>query len=185
MDLNKLRDQLKNSQPVRVTRSGHLKIDDESGEKGGFGHGGHGDGEHSTASRLKRHTFADSARLTRDHLELARHTRARVTIWEGQPAIEECIETNFGVSFRLVFVVPVSFPVLAPKVYCIEPVVPKTLAYHVYRDGSLCLLQPWEWSPENTLLDVRNWACEWAFNVVPKLVADEPWMSPEHRMGLS
>lgn len=175
MDLNKLRDQLKNSQPVRVTRSGHLKVDDEGGEKPA----------NSSASRLKRHTFADAARLIRDHLELARHTHARVTTWQGQPAFEERIETNFGVSFRLVLVVPLSFPVQAPKVYCIEPDVPRTMAYHVYRDGSLCLMQPWEWSPGHTLLDVRNWACEWAFNVVPKLAADQPWMSPEHRMGLA
>lgn len=172
MDLNKLREQLEKSRPVKVTRTGRLKIDENDHRS-----------ERPGASRLKRHTFADTGRAAQDHFDLARRTGAAAVTWQGKPALRETITTNFGVPFTFVMVVPDGYPAVPPKVYCTAPEVPKKLAYHVYSDGALCLMQPWEWSPSNTLLDVRNWACEWAFNVVPKLLADQPWMSPEHRVG--
>lgn len=121
-------------------------------------------------------------RLARDAAELLRCTRAvrRVGV-EGMAAFEEVVRTNFGVHVRFVFLVPPEYPAVAPRVYCVEPDVPRDLSLHVYSNGSLCLYQPGEWRRAFTLLDVRNWACEWAFNVIPRVEVGADWMSPEHR----
>ena len=174
MDLNKLREQLEKSRPVRVTRSGRLRPDDDSRPAQ----------ESEPArrpSRLKTHTFAlDDARWAQERALMSLHTQARQIEFEGQRAFEERTETVFGVDFHFVFVVPDHFPAVAPDVYCLEPVVPRQTKYHVYSNGTLCLFLPGEWHSGLTLLDVRNWTCEWAFNVVPRLMAGDDWISPEH-----
>lgn len=172
MDLNKLREQLERSRPVRVTRDGRLEVDDSKSPAQA--------GERPPPSRLKRHTFAD-ARLARDAVELLAHSRARSITVDGRPSFEEWVVTDFGVEFHFVFVVPEHYPYQAPSVYCLQPEVPALISHHVYACGSLCLYQPGEWTPDLTLLDIRNWTCEWAFNVVPKLYGHDVWMSPEHK----
>lgn len=170
MDLNKLREQLQQSKPVRVTRSGRLESEDGRPVRRSEG-----------PSRLKKHTFAWFGRLDQERTLMKKHTQARECTFEGNLAFEETIETNFGLPFTFRIVVPSNFPVAAPRVYCLSPEVPHTLEYHTYSDGHLCLYQPGEWSTRTTLVDVRNWTCEWAFNVVPKLHGLKDWMSPEHR----
>ncbi len=171
MDLNLLREQLRKSEPVRVTRTGQLETE--------AGRPLEGRDVAAGPSRIKRHTFANT-RLESDCRQLDDHTGAWRRLVDGVLTFEEEVETNFGVRFRFRMVVPASFPAVAPRVFCLEPEVPKSMEFHTYADGHLCLFQVWEWQPTFTLLDVRNFYCEWAFNVVPRLHGAEGWISPEH-----
>lgn len=172
MDLNRLRDQLEQSQPVRVTRTGRLETVDGQERPNADGQG---------PSQLKRHTFANLGTLARDCAELEANSQARRRLWDGKLAFEETIETNFGVPFTFRMVVPDGFPAVQPRVYCLSPDVPKTAKFHTFTEGSLCLLEPGAWSSDTTLLEVRNWYCEWAFNVVPMLHGADAFASPAHR----
>jgi hypothetical protein len=199
MDLNELREQLRKSRPVEVTRTGRLVYPN--------GAGGPTDRDAAAAardpldlsapppaqpprespSRLKEHTFAslgwhetNRPRFEAERAQMARHTQAELKFLEGKVAFEEHIDTNFDLPFHMVMVCPERYPVLPPKVYCLDPVVPAETRYHVYADGALCLFLSHEWTLDRTLLDVRNWACEWAFNVLPRVLVDQPWMSREH-----
>lgn len=181
MDLNKLRDQLKSSRPVQVTREGRLRIPDEPRE-------GEPRREPAEPSRLKHHTFAaapwhvaDPKRYRAELDLMTRHTQARATVGGDELVFEEWIETDFGLPFHFRITVPARFPHEPPRVVCLSPEVPRELRFHVYSDGRLCLFTAGEWRSDRTVLDVRNWACEWAFNVVPKQLAAAEWMSPEHR----
>lgn len=169
LDLNLLRDQLRKTEPVQVTRSGQLVT--EAGRPL--------EGREAGPSRIKRHTFADT-RVEADCRLMDEHTEAWRRLVDGVLTFEEKVETNFGVVFHFRMTVPPSFPAAAPRVYCLAPEVPKTMDYHTWNDGHLCLFQPWEWQPTFTLLDVRNFYCEWAFNVVVRLYGGEGWVSPEH-----
>lgn len=206
MDLNELRDQLRKSRPVEVTRTGRLVY-----PNGPNGTGGPVDREAGGASgplsrdvfdpaspsptqphrespsRLKEHTFAalgwhetNRPRFEAERSAMARHTRAQMKFLDDKVAFEEHIETNFDLPFHMVLVCPERYPVLPPKVYCLDPVVPPETRYHLYADGALCLFLSHEWTLDRTLLDVRNWACEWAFNVLPRVLLDQSWMSKEH-----
>lgn len=169
MDLNRLREQLQQSQPVRVTRTGQLETEEGRPFETKEGTG---------PSRIKRHTFAD--RLAEDIRAMDENTGAWHRTVEGQVVFEEEIETNFGVRFHFRMLVPPQYPQVPPRVFCISPDVPKGMEFHTYADGHLCLFQVAEWTSDFTLLDVRNFYCEWAFNVVPKLHGAPGWMSPEH-----
>ena len=178
MDLNKLREELRKSRPVRVTRSGRLEPDENDPIEEPF--------KKSSPTRLKAHTFAiawyenDPARFEYERTLMESHTNARMHFINGEVVYDEHVETDFDIPFHLVLRSEEGFPHAPPKVFCLEPPVPCEVSYHVYADGSLCLFLPDEWDSSHTLLDVRNWACEWAFNVVPRLLAEHPWMSPEH-----
>lgn len=123
---------------------------------------------------------ADDARMAYECGLMQQHTAAAVRIIDAELCFEEEINTNFGIPFSFRMHVPARFPAVSPRVYCLAPVVPKTQSFHTYSDGRLCLYSPGEWCPDFTLLDVRNWYCEWAFNVVPRLHGQPGWMSPEH-----
>jgi hypothetical protein len=180
MDLNKLRDQLKSSRPVQVTREGRLRLPDERDDEPARR-------EASEPSRVKDHVFAAPWHLTdptryQTELDLMRrYTRAAHAIADGKVTFEEVVDTDFDLPFRFRITIPDQFPLDAPKVVCLSPAVPHEVRYHVYRNGTLCLCQPGQWQPEMHVLDVRNWACEWAFNVIPKVLAGVDWMSAEHR----
>ncbi|MCK6574729.1 hypothetical protein L6V77_26960 [Myxococcota bacterium] len=192
MDLNELREQLRKSRPVEVTRTGRLVFPENAPGGGGpaIKAAEVPDAEPTPGragpSRLKEHTFAagwheaDPARFDAERRAMAAHTRARLRFLEGKVAFEETVDTNFDLPFHMVVVCPERYPTLPPKVFCIDPEVPPETRYHLYADGSLCLFLSHEWTRDLTLLDVRNWACEWAFNVLPRVLLDHPWMSKEH-----
>lgn len=183
MDLNQLREQLRSSRPVQVTRTGRLRIPDDDRREGG----GARPGEADEPSRIKDHVFAatawhlaDPARFALESDLMRRYTRASQRIDDGLVVFEEVIDTDFEIPFHFRITCPARFPLQPPKVVCLDPHVPHEVRYHVYSNGTLCLFLPRQWRQDLHVLDVRNWACEWAFNVVPKVLADASWMSREH-----
>ncbi len=79
----------------------------------------------------------------------------------GQLHWIEDITNNFGTTFQILIKAMDNHPFSAPQAYVIEPDISR--APHRYKDGSLCLFRPEEYSNKMTILSIRNLACAWCF----------------------
>ena len=85
--------------------------------------------------------------------------------WEGEVnLIPEGIE---AVPLKVRLIYPDGFPIIPPKVYPLEPELPKEMwghKWHRWEDGNLCYLQPKLWNVRYTTVDVVEKIEIWYFN---------------------
>lgn len=90
--------------------------------------------------------------------------------WEGEVnLIPEGVE---AVPLKVRLIYPNGFPIISPKVYPLEPELPKEMwghKWHKWEDGNLCYLQPKLWNVQYTTVDVVDKIEIWYFNFLALL----------------
>ena len=104
-------------------------------------------------------------------------TNARVLHAGSKMIFKEEISNNFGTRF-LIAIETQDFPFKMPKVFLEEPRL-NGKAKHMWKDGSLCLLDPDDYHSSISILDIRNLAAAWCFSIEVYANTGE-WPAAEH-----
>lgn len=115
-------------------------------------------------------------RATEELLKMVTSTNANLSQEGSKLIFEEEITNNFGTCF-LISIAVEDFPYKMPKVFVKSPKIKKKL--HMWKDGSLCLMEPDTYNSGISILKIRNLACAWCFCYEAYLNTGE-WPAAEH-----
>lgn len=85
--------------------------------------------------------------------------------WEGE--VDLIPESVNGIPLKVRLIYPDGFPIRPPKVYPIEPDLPKELwghKWHRWEDGNICYVSPTLWDMRFTAVEVVEKIEIWYFN---------------------
>ncbi len=100
-------------------------------------------------------------RAVEELFKMQENTNSTVFCRETKLIWEVDIINEFGSYFLISIETNANYPFTAPKVYLKDPELEDGFAKHVYKDKSLCLFHPDEYSSSMSILDIRNIAASW------------------------
>jgi hypothetical protein len=107
---------------------------------------------------------------------------------QARAAFEIELTTNYGTKYKVLVVVPKSYPMQAPAVYVMTHISGPNIIAHIYTDdGRCCLFEKYgrDWNPiECDLVTIVSWAAMWLF-CQEYFQRNGRWPAPEsHRTSL-
>lgn len=115
-------------------------------------------------------------------VSMLRATTNAVVQWDGTTLVadEDIVVGEYHFGIQIAF--PDDYPNEPPVFWLRYPAIPPMAEVHLYREGSICLLGPDEWSPRMTAAGLRARAVTWAHCLVDYLTTGR-FVQPTRRQS--